>query len=235
LAKIRCSGTQFFILLADIGKTARSYILNHPTGMYMVDLFFTLDILKLATLGLVAAMLTAMPFLLRKVERRLPSSLAPLYRKHATETYMQTVFMLAPLCLAAYNGIRNNNLSSATTLGFLSICIFGGIASLWNTRKSWVEIEAAVHESTNIVRHKKLSNVKEMTKSMILASLVSTGTGLIGLIYVYCTDTQPSWFWFLAFLMTMQPIKTRAWSVSILAVASKYANDPKFGEGGQPT
>lgn len=107
--------------------------------------------------------------------------------------------MLPPLFFAAYNGIRSNNLGDTITLGFLSICIFGGIASLWNTRKSWIELETAIRVSTDVVRRKKLSNIRNMTRSKIVASLLPAGTGLMGLTYAYCTDTQASWFWLLAF------------------------------------
>jgi formate-dependent nitrite reductase membrane component NrfD len=195
----------------------------------MINLFFSWELIKFFTLGIIAAMLIAVPFVMRKIERALPQTLAPLYRKYAADTYVQTVLFLLPIFLAAYSGIRTNNLTNAITLAFLSICLFGGLLSLWNARKSWVEIEVAIKGSTDTVRLKKLENIKSMAKIIILASLLSTITGLVGLIFVFSVEKQPSWFWFLAFLMTMQPISSRPWSVSILTVASKYANDLKFG------
>lgn len=191
---------------------------------------FSSDLLKLATLGVVALLLIAMPFFVKSVGQELPSGVSALYRKHAIETYIQTCFMLAPLILATYNGFRNNNLGFTITAGFLSICIFGGLASLWNTRKSWIEINSAVSESTDPTRRSKIFDIRKMTISIMIASFVSMGMGVAGFIYIYSTNTPFNWFWFLAFLMTMQPIQTRAWSMSILVVATKYASDPRFGE-----
>lgn len=194
------------------------------------DYFFESDIVKLITLGAVGLLLMAMPFFLRATERKLPAGVAPLYRKLSTDSYIQTVFMLAPIGLAIYNGMRGNNLGYAVTLSFLSICAFGGLASLWNVRKAWVEIRIALPASTNQSRIQKLSQVEEMAKAMMVVSLISMLMGVAGFVYVYSVEKPVGWFWFAAFLMTMQPIQSRTWSVSVLAVASKYAADPKFGE-----
>lgn len=195
--------------------------------------FFSWDMVKFFTLAIIALMVLAMPFNMKGVERTLPATLAPIYRKHAADTYVQTAIFLLPIFLAAYNGFKSNNLTGAITLAFLSICFFGGVLSLWNARKSWLEIETAKRASANFIRLEKVSNIKSMIKILAFASLFSAIVGLAGLIYVSSTKAQPSWFWFFAFLMTMYPISIRPWSNSILVVASKYANDPKFGEEGQ--
>lgn len=72
------------------------------------SVFFASEKLMLVTLGFVALLLVVMPFSIKGVERRLPSSVSTLYRKQAIETYIQTVLMLAPLVIATYNGLKNN-------------------------------------------------------------------------------------------------------------------------------
>lgn len=196
----------------------------------MIEYLFSSSTVKILTLTAIVIMLLAMPFRIKKVEQSLPTALAPLYRKLAIDTYIQTTLLLLPVFLAAYTGFKNGNLTGAITQVFLSICFFGGLLSLWNTRKSWVEIETAKKASTNVIRLEKINNIKSMIKLAALISLLSTIIGLLGLMYVNISKSQPEWFWFLAFLMTMYPISIRPWSNSILIVASKYSNDPKFGE-----
>ena len=195
----------------------------------MIDIWAS-DELKIATLGLIVLLFIALPLAQRKVAQELPPEHSSLYRKYASDTYVKTVLLLAPALVVAGRGYLNGNLSESITSSFLFICLSGGFGALWSAWRARGEIQAARKSSNNINRLRRLDNVTQMLKKVTVSAIVAVVLGACGLIYVQFANAQTSWFWFVAFILTLYPVTARAWSLAVLAVASRYAENPQLGE-----
>lgn len=190
---------------------------------------FSSSVPKVFTLCLIVFVILLAPLVLNKVAKSIPPAQVALYRKLALDTYVQTVLLLVPALIAAVRGYSKGNLTESITSAFLLISLMGGIGSLWSIWRAYGEIRVARTLSSSARRLLRLDEVTQMAKVVTISAFVAVIFGGSGLIYIQLVNTQPVWFWFLAFFVTLYPVLARVWSINILVVASRYASDSKLG------
>ncbi|GHT95653.1 hypothetical protein FACS1894116_11500 [Betaproteobacteria bacterium] len=198
--------------------------------MPQFDTFFgRSDVQAVTVLICLAILFLVAPVIQQKVRLKLNVRQRELFDPIAKDILVQVWVLFGGVAIYSMVALIRSDVSFVLGDALPFVCLLGAISAFWNIRRSDLLLRQ-VTPGSNEQRAVRLADVKERSLTAYTAGIVSFGYGLPIVFAVLLLPEQlPNWLWFLSFVVTGTAIYSLVWSISVLAVATEYAQNKKLG------
>ena len=201
--------------------------------MYIFESFFSQEWVKITTIFAYVVLLIAVPFMYKKITRRLPEALHEHFIQNCWELYGVLFFLsIAPVgYLILYFFSSDSSFVDKDPLPW--VCFLGGLGALYDYLRTRGQLALAIRSNDNKNRLNVINRISKLSTLSVTFGAIPLTYGAVMIVLTNSSylEKLPTMMWFFSFLITGLAIIYAVWSKAFLSISQSYASNPNLVVG----